>query len=467
MLLTITLNRSPATDLGYLLHKHPGKIQQVDIKNGLAHIFYPEVTEERTTCALLLDIDPVSLVRSDSPRGDMFALDQYVNDRPYVASSFMSTAISKAFSSALNGRCKDKPELAEIPLPLEAGISVMPSRGGTDMLQRLFGPLGYEIISVQHPLDEHFPDWGPSRYHTLTLRATVRLQELLSHLFILIPVLDGDKHYWVNEEEVQKLLDKGKGWLESHPEKELITRRYLRFQKGLATTALAALTDDAGRLELAPLEEEAPEPSVPKVRLHDQRLQTVCDALVASGATSVLDLGCGEGKLLRLLWPKSQFRKMAGMDVVPGTLEIAADRLNIYRQAGVENPRLQLFQGSLMYADDRLKGYEAAALVEVIEHLDEDRLKTAAKVVFGHSAPGTVVITTPNKEWNKVFGEAEDRMRHTDHRFEWTRVEFDGWCRSVCDSFGYTCSIHPVGEEVADWGAPSQMAVFTKQPARL
>lgn len=465
MLLTLTLNRFPATDLGYLLHKHPAKVQQVEIKAGVAHIFYPEVGDERTTCALLMDIDPVALVRSGSPRGDTFTLDQYVNDRPYVSSSFMSTAIAKSFASALNGRCKDKPELVAAPLPLEAHISVMSVRGGPATLEKLFSPLGYEIEAVQHPLDTQYPEWGASQYFTVTLRGTLTLQSLLSHLFILVPVMDGDKHYWVNEEEVEKLLEKGKGWLENHPEKEFITRRYLRWQKSLTVGALAALNraDDAATEDLNTTGSPIDEPSTPKPRLHDARLQSICDILVASGAASLIDLGCGEGKLLKLLWPKSQFRKLAGMDVSPHCLEVAADKLHLQRFAGTESPRLQLFQGSLMYADARLKGYDAAALVEVIEHLDEDRLKTAAQVVFGNAAPETVIVTTPNKEWNKVFGETEDKMRHSDHRFEWTRAQFAEWCDSVCTKYNYECSISPLGDEVEDWGAPTQMAVFKKQ----
>lgn len=468
MLLTLTLNRFPATDLGYLLHKHPAKVQQVDIKAGVAHIFYPEVTDARTTCAMLLDIDPVALVRNDNPRGDAFALEQYVNDRPYVSSSFMSTAIAKSFASALNGRCKDKPELVDVPLPLEAHIAVMSVRGGAETLERLFGPLGYEIEAVQHPLDTQFPEWGMSRYYTVTLRGNLTLQALLSHLFILLPVLDGDKHYWVNKEEVAKLLEKGKGWLEVHPEKEFITRRYLRWQKNLADNALTALNRADDAVTESEVDETETSPvSQPKQermpRLHDARLQAVCDALVASGATSVIDLGCGEGKLLKLLWPKSQFRKLSGMDVSTHCLEIAADKLHLQRFSGTDTPRLTLFQGSLLYADTRLKGYDAAALVEVIEHLEEDRLQTAVQVVFGNAMPATVIVTTPNKEWNQVFGENEERMRHTDHRFEWTRAQFAEWCEAICKQYDYECSISPLGEEVADWGAPTQMGLFKKR----
>lgn len=464
MLLTITLNRSPATDLGYLLHKHPAKLQRVDIRSGVAHIFYPEAGDDRCTCALLMDIDPVSLVRGEGQRGDSHTLDQYVNDRPYVSSSFMSTAIAKAFSSALNGNCKDKPELVDVALPLEAQICVASVRG-TDLLHRLFSPLGYELSSVQHPLDTSFPEWGQSRYHTVSLKGNLRLKDLLSHLFILLPVLDGGKHYWIGQEEVEKLFAKGEGWLQGHPERALITNRYLKHQKAFAADALARFErpDDDADAEarqasgLTMVPEEAVKP-----RLHDARLKTVAEVLIESGAKTVIDLGCGEGKLLRLLWPVSRFRRIAGMDVATSALEVAADKLHLHRLSESSKPRLQLFQGSLMYSDQRIRGFDAAALVEVIEHLDEDRLKTAARVIFDYAAFPTILITTPNREWNKIFGEDEHRMRHSDHRFEWNRAEFAAWCGINCKAYNYSCEIRPLGEEIPEWGAPTQLAIFTK-----
>lgn len=180
MLLTITTRHMPATDLGYLLHKHPAKVQDIELSKGKAHIFYPVATEQECTCAMVLDIDPVGLVRAnEGPSGNNFALEQYVNDRPYVASSIMSNAISKAFASALNGKCKDKPEMVEMPMPFEVKLSVLPVNGGEQMIQRMFGPLGYTVNATQYTLDDKFPEWGHSRYFTVVLKHTVTLQSLL------------------------------------------------------------------------------------------------------------------------------------------------------------------------------------------------------------------------------------------------------------------------------------------------
>src|SRR5262244_3970352 len=148
MLLTITTTHQPATDLGFLLHKNPSKVHSFEMSFGKAHLFYPEATPERCTAALLLDVDPVGLVRNRrGPAGAGGTLDQYVNDRPYVASSFLSVAISRVFGSALGGRSKDRSELAQTAIPLTAKISALPCRGGEGFLRRLFEPLGYQVTA--------------------------------------------------------------------------------------------------------------------------------------------------------------------------------------------------------------------------------------------------------------------------------------------------------------------------------
>jgi hypothetical protein len=234
MLLTITMTRQPATDLGFLLHKHPDRFQSFDLSFGKAHVFYSEAGADRCTACLLLDVDPVGMVRGKNPNQN-FLLGQYVNDRPYAASSFLSVAIAQVFGAALQGRCKDRPELATMPILLTARIDVLPVRGGERFLQAIFEPLGYEIEAVRSPLDERFPEWGDSPYFSVTVRTTATLAELLTHLYVLVPVFDNRKHYFVGEDEMEKLLAKGEGWLASHPEKEEITRRYLRFQSSLYT----------------------------------------------------------------------------------------------------------------------------------------------------------------------------------------------------------------------------------------
>jgi 3' terminal RNA ribose 2'-O-methyltransferase Hen1 len=465
MLLTITATRSPATDLGWLLHKHPEKVQSFDLTFGQAHVFYPEATDERCTAALLLEVDPVGLARSRHNTGNEL-LAQYVNDRPYVASSFLSVAISQVFGSALNGSCKEKPDLAEAPLPLVARLTALPCRrGGEGFLRRLFEPLGYAVTATRHPLDPLFPEWGPSPYFTVELAATVRLAELLSHLYVLVPVLDDEKHYWVSHDEVEKLLRHGEGWLATHPEKEQIASRYLKRQGKLVKSALAhmATDDDSDPDEAAAERDLAEERLEARVSLHELRLTTVLAALQASGAKRVLDLGCGEGKLLRLLATDPRFTEVVGVDASARSLEIARQRLDRQRLPDNLEDRVRLLHGALTYRDARIEGFDAAAVVEVIEHLDPARLGAFERVLFGCARPGVVVLTTPNREYNVRFENLPaGKFRHADHRFEWTRAEFAAWCAGVCSAHGYAARIDPLGEVDAELGAPSQMATFTR-----
>lgn len=461
MLLLITTTSYPATDLGYLLHKHPDRCQSFALSFGQAHVFYPEASEQRCTAALLLDIDPVKLVRGRSAN-----LEQYVNDRPYVASSFLSVAIAQVFSTALAGRCKDKPELTQTPIPLVAKISVLPCRGGEGFLRQLFEPLGYTVTAQNHILDEKFPDWGDSKYYTVELQHTLPLADLLSHLYVLIPVLDDDKHYWVDDDEVEKLLRHGEGWLRAHPAREAITRRYLKRQHRLTRAALAQLAEedelDPDSAEETNAEEEA---AVEKpISLNQQRLNAVVAALKENGARRVIDLGCGQGTLLRILVKESFFEQITGVDVSYRALEVAQERLDRLHLAPNQSNRLQLIHGALTYQDKRFIGYDAATVIEVIEHLDLPRLAAFERVLFEFAQPKTVVVTTPNIEYNVKFENLPaGKLRHKDHRFEWTRQEFETWAKQVAERFGYTVQFQPVGVEDPEVGSPTQMGVFRRE----
>ena len=466
MLLELSTTHKPASDLGFLLHKNPARVQSFELAFGVAHVLYPEASAERCTVALLLDVDPVGLVRTKGgPSGDRGLLRQYVNDRPYVASSFLSVAIAQVLRSALKGECKERPELVVTPLPLEVKLAAVPCRGGEEFLRRLFEPLGYVVSATQEPLDPKFPDWGESRYFTVSLSGIKRLSELLSHLYVLVPVLDDEKHYWVGDDEVDKLLRFGEGWLSTHPERELIATRYLKHQRGLVRDAIARLVEDdapeADEIEEGSAGEEAQLEE--KVTLNEQRLGTVLSVLKGSGAKRVLDLGCGEGKLVRALLAEKQFTEIVGMDVSWRSLEVATERLKLDRLPPMQKERVKLIHGSLMYRDTRLAGFDAAAVVEVIEHLDPPRLAAFERVVFEFARPGTVVITTPNAEYNTKWETLPaGQFRHKDHRFEWTRGQFQEWANGMATRFGYQVRFVPVGDDDPAVGSPTQTGVFTR-----
>ena len=465
MLLTLSTTHRPATDLGYLLHKNPARFQGYELSFGKAHVFYPEATDERCTACLLLDVDPVGIVRGKGTGEGL--LSQYVNDRPYAASSFLSVAISQVFGSALQGRCKDRPELASTPIPLTARLDVLPVRGGEAFLRGIFEPLGYAVEVQRHSLDDRFPEWGESHYYSVTVAKESTLSDLLTHLYVLVPVFDNQKHYFVGDDEMEKLLEKGRGWLGGHPMRDEIARRYLKFRASLFREALSRLVAEEQPTEL----EGEPEPTVEDAEaapekalsLNEQRHGAVLAALRGAGARRVLDLGCGEGKLLRALLKDRSFGEIVGMDVSVRTLENARERLKLDRLPPAQAERIRLIHGSLMYRDRRLEGFDAAAVVEVVEHLDPPRLSAFEGVLFEFARPGTIVLTTPNREYNVTWEEVgEDRLRHPDHRFEWTRQEFRDWAGRVADRHGYSARFLPVGPEDEALGSPTQMAIFTR-----
>ncbi|NJP34265.1 3' terminal RNA ribose 2'-O-methyltransferase Hen1 [Micromonospora thermarum] len=476
MLLTLTTTHRPATDLGHLLVKHPDRAHSFDVPVGTAHVFYPEADEERCTAALLLDVDPLRLTgprgkgRQAAPTPDSFTLGRYVNDRPYAASSLLSSALSRVFRSALRGESRDRPELARTAVPLEVRVPVLRCRGGADVAARMFGPLGWTVAATPIPLDETYPEWGDSRYVDLTLTGTLRVADALNHLYVLLPVLDDAKHYWVAPDEVDKLLRAGAGWLADHPERAMISRRYLAHRRALAGLALARLAEQRLVDEPAAADpdnvDEPAEAVSARPSLAVRRREAVLAALAEAGASRVLDLGCGGGALLAALVGDRRFTEIVGTDVSTQALALAARRLRLDRLPERQRDRIRLWQSALTYRDDRLRGYDAAVLMEVIEHVDPPRLPALEDTVFGHARPHTVVVTTPNVEHNVRYeGLPAGRFRHADHRFEWTRAEFAGWAARVGSTYGYTVVLRGVGDDDPEVGAPTQLAVFTRTEA--
>lgn len=461
MILTVSTTHSPATDLGYLLHKHPDRVQGFAQSFGTATVFYPEADERRTTAALVLEIDPVALARSRGRNAPDFSLGQYVNDRSYAASSLLAVAMADVFSTARAGVCKARPELAETAIPLEIRIPAMPCRGGADVARRVFEPLGWTVEAASIPLDEAHPEWGDSRYLDITLTGRLRVADALSQLYVLLPVLDEAKHYWQGPDEVDKLLRSGEGWLATHPDRALITRRYLGRGSGLARVAMARLSElDDNRATESEAEEEA-QPAEKRKPLNARRHEAVHTALTELGARTVIDLGCGAGQFLDRLMRDGGFTKVAGCDVSTRSLQLAARRLHLDRLSERQAERVQLFQSALTYEDERMVGYAAAVLMEVIEHVDLPRLAALERVVFGTARPKNVLVTTPNAEYNALY-EGLTGMRHRDHRFEWTRAEFSAWATTVAEAYDYRVELRGIGELDQIHGTPTQMAVFTR-----
>ncbi|MFD6309702.1 3' terminal RNA ribose 2'-O-methyltransferase Hen1 [Streptomyces nigra] len=478
MFLTISTTgdeQHPATDLGFLLHKHPDNPFSTKLSYGTAHVLYPEADAGRCTAALLLEVDAVALVRRGKGKGrggaPDAALAQYVNDRPYAASSLLAVALSSVFSSAMRGVCHARPELPDRPLPLRVEVPSLPARGGAALVGRLFEPLGWDVTAEPVPLDERFPEWGDSRYVRLVLEAdTLTLAQALRHLYVLLPVLDDAKHYWVAPDEVDKLLRAGEGWLPDHPEQKLITSRYLSRRWSLTREALERLelvrlaeSDDSEVEDIDNAVADETETEEKPAPLAVQRRDAILTALRAAGAARVLDLGCGQGQLVQALLKDPAFTEIVGLDVSVRALTIAGRRLKLDRMGERQAARVKLVQGSLAYTDSRLKGYDAAVLSEVVEHVDPPRLPALEYAVFGSARPRTVLVTTPNVEYNVRWESLPaGHVRHGDHRFEWTREEFRAWAAAVAERHGYGVEFVPVGPDDPEVGPPTQMAVFAR-----
>lgn len=370
----------------------------------------------------------------------------------------------------MRGVCKSRPERAAEPLPLRVEIPALPARGGPDLVRRLFEPLGWTVDVEAVPLDTAFPEWGDSRYVRLVLESeTLTLSNALRHLYVLLPVLDDAKHYWVAPDEVDKLLRAGAGWLPGHPEHKLITSRYLSRRWSLTREAMDRLelirlaeTDDSEVEEIDNAVEAEAEREPKPTPLAVHRREAILTALRDHAAARVLDLGCGEGHLVRELLREPRFTEIVGVDVSVRALTIASRRLKLDRMGERQAARVRLFQGSLAYTDKRLKGYDAAVLSEVIEHLDLPRLPALEYAVFGSARPRTVVVTTPNVEYNVRWETLPaGHVRHRDHRFEWTRGEFRAWAGAVAERHGYDVEFRPVGPDDPEVGPPTQLALFT------
>lgn len=460
MLLTVTTTHRPATDLGFLLHKHPDKAQSFSVSSArTAHVFYPVATQEECTAALLLDVDPIALVRGGR---DTATLDHYVNDRPYVAGSMLAVAIGAVLRTAMAGVSAAQ-ELADSAIPLDLHLPVVPTRGDVDLVTRMFAPLGWDVVATALPMDPQFPEWGDAAYVDLRLSATLRLADALKHLYVLLPVLDNAKHYWVNEDEIEKLLRAGDGWLGEHPERELISRRYLRHRETYVRSALARLAEaddmEPGGFDDAMTDAvitEEPERTVP---LAERRRDAVVAMLTELGAHRVIDMGCGSGALLRELSKHPEFSEVVGIDVSAGALGAAARA--VARMPQRVSQRFTVRQSALTYADPDLVGYDAAVLMEVVEHVDESRLPALERSVFGCAKPNAVIVTTPNAEYNVRFATLPaGHFRHRDHRFEWTRAEFRRWAEAVAERHGYSVGYRPIGDDDPEVGPPTQAAVF-------
>ena len=334
-------------------------------------------------------------------------------------------------------------------------------------MYEVFEPLGYEIQAVRYPLDETFEEWGESPYYSVTLSKTTTLSELLTHLYVLIPVFDNFKHYYVGDDELEKLLKHGEGWLAAHPKREAIARRYLKHRHSLAREAIERLAeqDDQPDEGLIEARTESREESLEKpISLNEQRLDDVAAAFEGIGRQTGVGFRLRRGAVAARTAQRKAVRGNCGHGRFHPVAGNRRRAIAIGRPAAPAKERIRLMHGSLMYRDKRLAGFDAAAIVEVVEHLDPPRLAAFERVVFEFARPATIVLTTPNREYNVLWPNlAAGAFRHEDHRFEWSREEFQNWAKGIAGKFGYSVEFRAVGPEHSEFGSPTQMGIFSRR----
>lgn len=441
--LSIATTRPNASDLGFLLYKHPDRVfRSDDTRNRLVKAvgFYPEVSSDRCEFVLLVAVDPVERVRGLAWNG---GIAQYVEPLPFLASSHLAQALSLCLRSAMNGIASSKdPEtdaklkaLAAEKWPLE--IKVTPVRSSPAMIRRMFEPLGWKVDVESTALEVDGSKY-PDALHTIVLCGDQTVSDALTQLYVLLPALDPARHYFYGDNEVDKFVAKSQNWLDGHPARDLIVGRYLSKSKELQTAAKSLLDGEPNTTVIEEKSGDAEESA------HDQRHRRIVDLVATIGATRIADLGCGEGRLLARLTALPGKLEIVGVE--PALADLDKARKLLSRNPGrLMDPRVTLKHGSILYADKSLKGFDVAILSEVIEHIDEERLDHAERCVFGAMNPAMVIVTTPNSDFNVAFPLLEGRLRHNDHRFEWGRKDAEAWCQRVAAQYGYTFEIDGVG----------------------
>jgi 3' terminal RNA ribose 2'-O-methyltransferase Hen1 len=440
---------------------------------GEGYVYFQENPQGDNSLSLLVDVDPLATVQG---RGQLSHMDGlYVNDRAYVPSSLLTSALTKAFGTALSGRCKERPELASTPIDWTVSVPVVTSDWRTEILWSLFGPLGYEVRMAHVEREGHrssHPDVA-SDLTGVKLCTTATMREVLSHLVVLIQVLDQDNHRWLDEQDLDPFMRRVEGWLPEHPYGMFILKRALKHQKHLIKAVIAkfpAIVDSQARIssinsemwDASQLEEYADQP----LSLNRQRFAVVQELIERLQPRSLVDLGCGDGSFIGFLANGALLHPMEriiGMDVSASELARAKTRMEHLSSLPGRRTPVEWLLGSLLYRDPRIKGLDMAILIEVIEHIDPWRLPALERQVFGEGGYASIVVTTPNREFNLIYGLSEEHsLRHRDHRFEWTRQEFQEWVQKIASQYGYEWQIQGIGTVSLDHGSPSQMVLFQK-----
>ena len=449
MQLTIRATGDNVKAVSYLLAKNPNNLYERNHKGHAVRMFYSLFTDTVLELTVFVTPDPLTLMQQSS---NAYDITHYINDREFAVSSIFTSLIRSAFGTALNGQPKENyVQWVNQPFLFDFGIGPVVTDLSDEKIRRLFEPLGYEVGIEYGETNYAFQMKVKSTARYLTLTGNVTLQKGLQQLFVLIPVLDNYKHYFIDENEIEKIKRYGEGWLDTHPEKTFIIQKALRFKEVYSL------------LEERKENNTSQEKSVSsKVRLNELRYKRIVEVVSNLPVKkSVVDLGSGEGKLA------VQLGFIDGVQEILAVEPSEKEQLKARRRFEKVKDRTAFVEptpmwGSLFYYDERLKNKDVIILCEVIEHIDEERLPKIMDLLLRDYKPGVLLITTPNREYNEVY-DMQDAKRHDDHRFEWTRAEFEQWCAEKNQSGHYELTFDGIGEMHAIHGFPTQMCLFVRK----
>ncbi|GAF20898.1 HEN1 C-terminal domain [Bacillus sp. JCM 19047] len=443
MQLTIKARGEHVDVLSHLLAKNPYRLYERDVNGHLVRLFFSHFSADFVETTIFVTPDPIELSRNSARA---FDITSYINDREFAVSSIFCTFLRSALGTALNGKPKD-PYLPWVDHPFSFEFSFGPLASATSLslLKRLFEPIGFSVSTVFAEQKAPLSIKDRSSAQMITLKGRTTLQKGIRQLFVLIPVLDDYKHYFIDEKEVDKMKRYGEGWLENHPERAYIYEKALRFK---------AIYEHTQQKDVQPVKETM-------IRLNDKRYETIIQKVSdLHQKASVVDLGSGEGKLTVKLGYVKGIKELLAVE----PSEMAMTRA--LRQFTKRTKELEFLQptplrSSLFYYDNRLQNKDVIILCEVIEHIEEFRLPKMMKMILSDYRPQTLFISTPNYEYNQLYNLGEG-YRHPDHRFEWTRDQFQTWCQAVNTGF-YNLEFTGIGEEHRQFGHPTQLCHFQRK----
>jgi 3' terminal RNA ribose 2'-O-methyltransferase Hen1 len=445
MQLTIKATGNNAEVISYLLAKNPNNLYERRNNGHFVRMFYNKFSHEEVEVTLFVTPDPIGLARNSS---ETYDITSYINDREFVVSSIFCSFIRSSLGTALNGKPKEEyAAWVDHAFNIEFSFGPVASDLSDQQIIELFNPLGYEVKISYGEANYQMDIKNKSTARFIVLKGLTTLQNGLRQLFVLIPVLDNYKHYYIDEKEIEKIERYGEGWLDTHPQRETIFRRALRFKELYRSVEKDTGTNQKGKV----LEN--------KVRLNDLRYEKIVDCINnLNNKESIVDFGSGEGKLsVRLGFVKGVREILAVEPSEYATLKAIKRFEELKDKEDFIQPTP--IMGSLFYYDERLKSKDIMVLCEVIEHIDEYRLPKIMATIFREYKPKTLIITTPNKEYNQVYDMGKE-YRHPDHRFEWTREEFHEWCIGQ-NPGNYELTFDGIGEEHQSFGFPTQLCLFT------